>query len=141
MFKGKAIDKYFYELKPCLRGRYGNKQYYTKEEVVSTVKDRDFGLKHVIYALAIYLHRDEFESLTDEFSIEEINKAREKIADRFFDGDDEYVYSNLNREKLFGEIDNFINLPVTSTDNYSYSSDSSDFSDYSGGDSGGDGGF
>ena len=132
MFKGRAIKKYFLELRPNLRSRYGKEKYYTKEQVISTIKACGFKQKYAIYALAIYLHRDEFESLTDDFSTEEIRGARQEVADRFFGGNKEFVYIDVDRFWLSSQVDGY----VKTTSNFFGFGDSGG---HSGGDSGGGG--
>lgn len=91
MFKGMAIKKYFNKMYPYLKQRYGSEQYYSKGQVLATVRDCEFKEKYVIYALAIFMEKSEFEQLS-EYTCEEIAQARQEIADRFFGGYVEYSY-------------------------------------------------
>ena len=94
MFKGMAIKKYFNKMYPFLLKGYGKEKYYTKGQVLNTVRTCEFKEKYAIYALTIFMEKSEFEQLS-EFTCEEIAQARQEIADRFFDGNTEYTFEHI----------------------------------------------
>ena len=100
MFKNRAIRKYFKRLYPCLKNRYGLREKYTKGQIIRTISECGFSEKYHIYALAIFLDKDNFMSLVSEYPNIHLNNVRNEIADKYFDGDLEYVYKDIHSRSV-----------------------------------------
>ena len=101
MFKNRAIKKYFRELYPNLVSRYGASEIYTKGQITKTVSECDFNEQYVVYALAIFLEKDDFLDLDAEFVGVNLLEIRAEIACGFFDGNSDYSYKEA-RSRFVG---------------------------------------
>ncbi|NQZ12727.1 MAG: hypothetical protein HRT35_36710 [Algicola sp.] len=92
MFKNRAIKKYYNQLYPLLNQRYGANDTYTKGQILRTVNECGFKEKYAVYALGIFLEKDLFEQLADEYHDVDLDAVRKELADKFFNGNTEYSF-------------------------------------------------
>jgi hypothetical protein len=60
--KRKALESYSTVLGPRLRGRFGRREHYTADEVISTVGIYRLSRTYLCYALAMYCDRETFDA-------------------------------------------------------------------------------
>lgn len=80
---------------PDLKRRYGRSKYYSKGQVLRTIQECGFKEKYAIYGFAIFLEKSDFFQLTDDYTTQELNAARQEIADRFFNGYIDYTFKEI----------------------------------------------
>jgi len=93
VLRRKAVNKYYSSMHGLLRIRYGISEGYSSGQVEATIKECDFSMKYIPYALALFVEeRSLKEHLSKEYPDTNVEQLRTYIAKRFFHGDLDYKY-------------------------------------------------
>ena len=93
MFRRLAVNKYYKNLYPLLRKRYGGSESFTSGQIIRTIEDCGLSKRYTSYALALFLEKSALmDYLNESGSKLDPIELRQYIAKRFFGGNEDYSY-------------------------------------------------
>jgi len=91
-------------LYPSLKERYGPLEVFTKGQIKRTVEEYPFNEKYLPYAYGLFLEKPELvDVLQSEYPDVSAKEIRRYLANRFFEGDEEYSFQETVRFRVGNE--------------------------------------